>query len=522
MVDIRDDKEGIPEQIIGTSLLFIFFHKEGNRKLLGIYDINEINNINDLEKIAYKPNEEYRIFFNFFKVMVNKNINNEEKTNYLLLFEKYKNNIEIENIVKNLDIDFSNINYENYIIYINICLFYYYNKTLKKEGLLEEFEEKFNLLIKCNLAYSDRIRIMRFTCREFVRISDEKRVIHLIFLDKLLENNAYKIAINFNKNIINNLEEISKLYIPFLQLDSYILYNYKIKSDSYTLSLEPLNITKKHLLSSYDDFIFTCKEKSYKNDNKVTITLASQSVKDDVTVINEYGLFSANDNCDSKVLYGNDDAVPISTNLLHERNGHSKKAKKNRRNLTPPYFYKKKKIVKVNGNYKEIDKVSNTIKGEAGRLVEYFIRYKKNSLIPELIANRSLGNIINNVKLFTSKNFKDLAIEIDNKKIKKNFSIIDFLQKGFFNKNTIQLNAPANEDSVETENDPPKESLEYYEKNYLLNGKIFVYPYSIPVDYISADEKEKDISEGRRRYLEKYKDNIIEGRKRHYGQDYNN
>ena len=354
--------------------------------------------------------------------------------------------------------------------------------------------------------------------KEYFRISDEYRVTHLILLDNLLEDNSYKIAINFNKKMINELEENSQLFIPFLQLDSYILYNYKNDSHSFTLSLEPLIITKKHLLSSYDDFIFTYKEKS--KDSQ--ITLAFQCIKNDVTAINEYSLFPSNDNCDSKELCGNDKAVPISVNLLHERNGHSKKDKKNKRNPTPLCYYKENEIAEINKNYQKTDKISGIIKGEAGHLVDSFICYQTNNLNLELIKNHSYGNIINNVKLFTSKTFEDLANEIKIKTKKKSFSFFGLFKNENVNKNEIPNDSQKtneNDEKQEEEKEPLKGSLEYYEKNYLFHGKIFVYPYSIPIDYSSSENEEKEISIGRRKYLEKYKDAIIKGRKRHYGED---
>jgi len=512
--DILNDKGGIPEISTKTSFLFIFFHEKGNNNLLGVYDINEINNYNDLEKTIYKQNDEYKIFFNFFKIMNNKNINMEEKNNYLKSLEKYKNNNKIEQLVKSDNYDFSYINYENFITYINICLFYYYNKTSKKEGLIREFGKKFHLLIDRNLSYFDKIRIMRFTCKEYLKFSDEYKVTHLILLDDLLEDNSYKIAINFNKKMVNELEENSQLFIPFIQLDSYILYNYKKDSYSFTFSLEPLIITKKHLLSSYDNFIFTYKEKSKNNQ----LTLAIQCTNNDVTAINEYSLFPSNDDCDSEELCGNDRAVPISVNLLQERNGHSKKDKKNKRNPTPLFYYKENEIAEINKNYQKVDKLSGIIKGEGGHLVDSFIRYQTKNLNLELIKNHTFGNIIKNVKLFTSKNFEGLAKEIKMKTKKKNFSFFGLFSNENVNKNEIPNDSQKtdeNDEKKKEEKEPPKESLEYYEKNYLFNGKFFVYPYSIPMD----ENEEKEISIGRIKYLEKYKDAIIKGRKRHYGED---
>ena len=516
--DILNDNEEIPEINARTSFLFIFSHEKGNNNLLGVYDINEINNYNDLEKEIYKQNDEYKIFFNFFKIMSNKKINLKKKDDYLKSLQKYKNNVKIEQLVRSANYDFSYIDYENYITYINICLFYYYNKTSNKEGLINEFREKFNLLINSNLSYFDRIRIMRFTCKEYFRTSDDCRVTHLILLDDLTDDNSYKIAIDFNKKMINELEENSQLFIPFIQLDSYILYNYKKNSYSFTFSLEPLILTKKNLLSSYDDFIFTYKEKS-ENDQ---LTLAFQCTKNDVTAINEYNLFPSNDICDSKELRGNDKAVPISVNLLHERNGHSKKDKKNKRNTSPLSFYKQNEIVTINKNYQKKDKISGIIKGEAGHIVDSFIIYQSDNLNLELIKNHNFGNIINNVKLFTSKTFEGLANEIRSKTKKKSFSFFGFLSNEKVNKNEIPNDSQRtneNDEQQKEEKEPPEESLEYYEKKYLFHGKIFVYPYSIPMEYSSSDNEEKEISMGKLKYLEKYKDAIIKGRKRHYGED---
>ena len=67
--------------------------------------------------------------------MSGKNHNIESKNMYFQSLNKYIGNIEIEKLVKNDLIDFSYINYKNYYIYINICLFYYYNKTSQKRWI---------------------------------------------------------------------------------------------------------------------------------------------------------------------------------------------------------------------------------------------------------------------------------------------------------------------------------------------------------------------------------------------------
>ena len=514
---ISDDEEVYPEIKNYISLLFIFFYEKQKKNLLGIYDINDIKDCIPPKKEIYKPKGEYKIFYKFFNIMNGDiNLKKEEKNDYLKSLKKYTNDSDIEELVTEFNKDFSNINYENYIIYINLCLFYYYNLIDSKDGLISDFKIKFDILKKIKMNLYDKIRIFRFSCREYFRTSYEKRTIQLFFMNNLGKENSYRLAINYNKMMINNLNENSKLFIPFLQLDSFILYNYFINSNSYTLSLEPLIVTKKHLLSSYEDFFFTCRQKEK---NKL-LTLAFQCDKTDVTTINEYGLFP-NDVCDTLNINGKDYAVPITIELLHERNGHSKKSKKSKRKPTPLYFYKKKKIVKANKNYQDND--TNISKGEAGRLVEYFIRYKKVSLIDDLEYKFSFGSILDKVNLFTSKNFKDLSNEINeiknkNKSQPKNSPLEKCL---IFNKVQVNDEEIDNNQNNEVYNkkEIEEESLEYYEKKYLVKGKYFVYPHSIPVDYIPYGEKEKEMSKGRIEYLEKYKDAINEGRKLHYGKD---
>ena len=508
----NDEDDYTHEIIYHNSFLLIFFYENNNKKLLGFYNIDEINSLFPLEKDIYVPNIEFKIFYNFFKIMNDKKISNKKKLEYLNSLEKYKNNDEIKNIIINSNIDFSDIDYENYIICINLCLFYYSNKTELKSALINEFREKFNQLKNSKIPYYDRLRIMKFVCKEFCEISKENRKMHLLILDELVDENSYKIANNYNKNMISNLDEKSRLFIPFLQLDSYILYNFCMDADSYTLSLEPLILTKKHLLSSYDDFIFTCKQKA----TKTRKLYAFQTVKTDLTTINEYCLFFENNNCDSDVIMGNDYAVPISLELLHERNGHSKKNKKNRRNLTPLYFYKKNKMKKISKNSQ--DNNNSEEKGEAGLLVEYFIRYKKSQLIELLRTKLVLGNLINNVNLFLNENFEELSNEINNLiKIKKedekkqDKSLDDCLIM-----NSVQIkNAPVDK-KINEKKDLSENSILYYEQKYLLDGKYFIYPNSIPFEYVDCNEKDRPIPDGKKDYLDKYHNEIIEGRKQHY------
>ena len=49
------------------------------------------------------------------------------------------------------------------------------------------------------------------------------------------------------------------------------------------------------------------------------------------------------------------------------------------------------------------------------------------------------------------------------------------------------------EKNKKNENELSEQSLIYYENKYLLNGKIFIYPDSIPINYIPYDKKDHEI-----------------------------
>jgi len=521
--DIKTDEDYFLAHLIiekmHDSLHLCFLYKNNEKHLLGIYDIEEII---FYKKDNYNPPSKYDIFYDYFENIKNDNNNDSE---YLNNLKKYENDKDLEKLVLNKNYDFSNIKYKDYLIYINLCLFYYMSKTEYKKNLLSKFEQNLNLLLTINLTIEQKIRIIKFTCEEYIKsLTEGRESAKLILISTLPENNSYKIAFNYCKKIISEINENSKLYLPFLQLDNYILFNYYIKSYSYTLSLEPLNITKKHLLLLYEDFIFTYKEKQKEN----IMVLAFQHFHYDVTAINEYALFHSYKSYPSYLLTGEDLAIPIVMEFLHEKK-HFKKDKKNKRCQRPLYFYKKSTLLEVDKEFRDINDKSGK-KGEAGLLVEYFIRYKKKSLVKELKFNHCFGDIIKNIKFFTSKNFELLYQEISQSKKKtktigerKVFGCSHFDKKKLIN-NTIN-NIKNKDNGKNTENgennsnndDNNKDlGIEFYEKQYLLEGKYFIYPDSIPYICIPYDNKDHKIPQGLIDFMKKYKTYIEKGRKMHY------
>jgi hypothetical protein len=73
---------------------------------------------------------------------------------------------------------------------------------------------------------------------------------------KYKNNCPYCLADEFNLGEINNINEFIRLFMGYFQLDSCILFNYQLKYNSYSFSIEPLSMVKYHLKSNYEGFQF--------------------------------------------------------------------------------------------------------------------------------------------------------------------------------------------------------------------------------------------------------------------------
>ena len=485
---------------------FYFDSKDGKSNLFGIFNIGEINPENP-EYIDEKKLEKYEIFYDYYNILIKAK---EPEDNYFEKIKKFGGDKNITALVNNYSY-FKNIKYKYYIIYINICLFFYMYLMENKYLILEMFKKNFNKLNSSNLPIYQKIRIMRFTCKECFNCETDKKTFKLYLLNSLPDDSVYKLAFDYNKKIINDLREQSELYFPFLQMDNYILLNYYVNSNSYTLSMEPLIFTKHHLLSLYEPFFFLSFEIKTV-DNK--IRFASQCTKNDITMINEYGLFG--EEVGSAIYEKNKNLViPISMELLHEKNGHSKRMCKNKRNKSPMYFFEKNNLIQLEESKQR--KIGE--EGESGRIVEYFIKYDNNNFVDELKKNFIYGDIINNTKYFTNNNFKELY--------EKMKSILTISKDTKINNKSNQSFCLISDEMKENENEEQERinifekfdetKLQYYEKRYLVRGKYFVYPDSIPFIYPSIDGS-YNIPQGLQHYLDKYAKQIEEGRKLHYGQ----
>ena len=98
------------------------------------------------------------------------------------------------------------------------------------------------------------------------------------FISEMDEFSPYLAAYNFNVEEINNIEESSRLFMAYLQIDSYILVNhYKYNAKSYSLSIEPLFMLRNHLFQTYEGFFLI--EKSDQNQYIYTLPLALNHIQ---------------------------------------------------------------------------------------------------------------------------------------------------------------------------------------------------------------------------------------------------
>ena len=266
-------------------------------------------------------------------------------------------------------------------------------------------------ILKMNITLLQQLRIIVLFLRK--KIEDPSSLNELIYFPQCSKISPYVLAKELNEEEIINLNEFSRSFAAYLQIDSYIMYNYLKKENSYTFSLELLFIMKYLLLSNYEDFIFTSRQKSDE--------YAYNSFNENITVINEANIFSANYQNLKNIKDINESknyAIPISFEFRHENNCHQKKNKKNRNSFSPFLFYRDGKFVKIQ-EYKKLDNGTIISKGECGKMVESFISeeksvindFKKLHIFGELLYSnyyieRNFSNLISNMEKIKSKTYK--------------------------------------------------------------------------------------------------------------------
>ena len=360
------------------------------------------------------------------------------------------------------------------------------------EITLSQFKTRFGIIVAYylnipnNFSHIQRVFSMIYKYRNNVSLMQFLRVFMYLIKKSALELNAYRmciiselsefspylVAYNFNVQEIKELDESCRLFMIYLQLDSYILSNHFINNNkSYSLTIEPLFIIQKHLIQTYEGFFLI---EEWNNDR-----FAQRITDERITTINIAKIFEFSNITkkehfeeirDIKTLKNH--AFSISMVLRHENNSHHKKKQKNIYISSPIYYFDKSEIKQI------IYLKNNKIQGKNGRLIEAYID-KDREVILSLQTDIIYGELLN-INLFKQKDFALLKEKIN--EIRKNRNKFDI------NPNEIKFDNEINT-SVFDIKEEEKEYYDYMYKVLKIKGVISIS------DEEYTDELIKDIIE---------------------------
>jgi len=428
--------------------------------IVGIFSIDNKNQFIPNLKSNNIFDNYYDNFGFIYNILIDiKSYNLEEFIN------KCKNNYE-ELIKTNSSLDFESVRaYDEDITLSQLktrigILFSHYLSQLNENNIKDKFEGLLNIFLKIYkykkyLSYYQFLRIYKFLIKQkFYKLKD----FTLYFTSELNEYSPFLRAYQFMIEEINNITESSRLFMGYLELDSYILYNFiNDNKKSYSLSIEPLFVVKNHLLQNYEGFFLTDadpKDKVY----------AKSMIDERITILNvrnifEFSILDLNKIDEIKATHAlKNHAFAITMEFRHENNGHQKKNQKNKRALSPMYYFDKEKIKKIEyiKNGKE--------QGEDGRLIENLIDEDRNVIL-SLQADIIYGDLLD-VNLFIKSDFKELKEKMTEIKNSPN-KFKDSFEEPKDGKNKITLKMDSNlnqkEEDEKNENEEKKVDDENYE-----------------------------------------------------------
>ena len=405
----------VDEKILdkSNSLLICEIFKKGffESKIVGIFSINEIkNNIQKLtsNSIFDAYYDDFGFIYDYFsesKKLHIDDIINKCKVNF------NKNKINLSNIgygkISCFEEEISKSQFKTRIGLITSSFLNSINMNTK-EDMIDIINNTFAKVNKYKeeLSYLQYLRLFSFLLR------NNNITFKIKIFSKLNNYSPYLVAYKFNVEEINNITESSRLFLAYLQMDSYILPNYKInKQKSYSLSIEPLFVVRKHLLQGYENFFLT--EESNNNN------YAKWIIDEKITIINIKNIFKFSNIVNlseieeiKKLHILKNHAFTVSMVFRHENNSHEKKNQKNREIISPIYYFDGDEIKKI------LYRKNGTMQGEDGRLIEAFIDEDRD-IILSLQGDIIYGELLD-FNLFIQEDFSLLKQKMENIKNSKN------------------------------------------------------------------------------------------------------
>jgi hypothetical protein len=430
------------KNIIGNSFLICetFFDNPNMPELYGFFNLKEILTIYPFQLLDNNIYDKYYDEFgNIIDYLSKNNISSEDKAKFIdeciIKLSNYFNILQIFDFLSNVKYD-ENISLSQFKTRLGIISSYYLYLTKKnKEDTTEntlELMAIYNSIMKNNefLSLNQMLRIFILLTRRRFEFNQRSKL--LILKPEDSKYSAYYEAQEFNIKEIKNINEYSRLFSGYLQMDSYILHNYLSNDDSYSFSIEPLFILQKHLESNYEGFLILEKQ----NNNIIAWTEPDVQI----TIINEYNLFQRTDIKNISVIKDEkirkNHAFGISIVLRHEKNSHQKKNMKNKYLNSPIYYCdngKRKRYIYQ--KYKEKNF------GEDGIIIESFITEDRNKIIS--LAKDFIYGELMKYELFIDKDFNSLN---------ENINIIREKNKVYFKEypfNNLEYEHPQNDTMAE-------------------------------------------------------------------------
>ena len=388
---------------------------------LSIFYKNYKHNINTIERDEKEIKEKYSELFKKIEL-------NEEKSEISTDDEKSEESENEDNESQN-DIELLNNNNIDYWEYLKKGYDEYYFKDTRKEY---KKIKKLCFLFLVNFTFVSNIDFIKYYIELLNKIKcllskdkikiilgyTNKIIIHGTFvklknINELKESNPYYLSYLLINKIYENLKENSALFIPILQYNSYICFNYLNNHHCFNFSLLNINEIKINLIKETPKYFFISNEG---NTSKYEYNEISQ-----VILINEDKLFKS----ESKLIdkkKGNE-AKSFAVNILienfYERIGFAKKNIINyNNNISLDIF----QIEKYDYSNEEDKKIS-----DSGYILENNI-YDNKDIINIMRLSRNVETLYN-YKLYVDKNFEELLKEVifisnkyklyENNKIKK-------------------------------------------------------------------------------------------------------
>ena len=413
----KDEKEN------ENSFLKVFICTKDEMKLYGTFCLNSIQ-IKTKKYYQYNPlikENIINIYDDFIKCFIDKKESPTYLGQYLTFNKKIIKSLEDELFQKSFHL-YEYENNEFLLKYFNsLCfwnLFHFLKSKKYNLNYLNDYKCIYERIIKRpDLNYIQQSLILvSFLLRLFEDTKSFKSPL-LFFYDELDNNNPYKVAYNFQYDIIENLKENSCLFQPFLFLDSYIMKCIRYKEFSfikpnnipaYSFSMLNINLIKKHLQCSINNCFFVLKKEGSKNKrnyyasvNKFNgiITYNENLLLEDSNYKNMYKLDDLDILNEPNII--NNYAFVLNLENLHESFSHNKEHIVN---------FQESSTLYINRNLKsEIYDCNSKDYGEDGKLVESFIGPTK--LVEELQKIKfEMGNFLK-INYFIDKDFSKLVRE---------------------------------------------------------------------------------------------------------------